>query len=283
MKYLIIGDLHGQKPGIYFNDFDAIIAPGDFCSSDETRKLMFEVIKNKHKNPDYKTEWYELVGKREARRLIKKSISDGRQILEYLNSLDKPVYMVPGNNDWVADKDSKWPFLQQDHFKELTSNLPNIINVHKKLVDLGDYEMIGYGLSSGPEYPQYEEDLNRFTSKELAKKKRSYERDYNKISALFEQASKPVLFLSHNVPLNTELDKINNPSSPRDGQHFGSLVTRNIIDFYQPLICIGGHMHEHFGKCKLNKTIVVNTGYGTGVNTLLKLINGKAGLSFHKE
>ena len=29
---LIMGDLHGQKPEIYAHDFDAVIAPGDFCS-----------------------------------------------------------------------------------------------------------------------------------------------------------------------------------------------------------------------------------------------------------
>jgi Icc-related predicted phosphoesterase len=282
MNYLIVGDLHGQMPGVYFKDFDAIIAPGDFCSSDETRKLMFEVIKKQHENPKYKKEWYELVGKRKARILIRQSISDGRRILEYLDSFGKPVYLVPGNNDWTADKNSDWAFLQQDHFKELTQGLGNLINVHKKIVDLGDYEMIGYGLSSGPEYPQYEEDLSRFKPAELRQKERAYEREYNRVAKLFDKATKPVILLSHNVPFNTPLDKINNPSSPLDGQHFGSLITRRLVDEYQPLMCIGGHMHEHYGQCKLGKTIVVNTGYGSSVSTLLKL-NGKAHLSFHKE
>ena len=31
MKFLIIGDLHGKMPRIHFKEFDAIIAPGDFC------------------------------------------------------------------------------------------------------------------------------------------------------------------------------------------------------------------------------------------------------------
>lgn len=32
MKILIAGDLHGNKPNIYFKDFGIIIAPGDFGS-----------------------------------------------------------------------------------------------------------------------------------------------------------------------------------------------------------------------------------------------------------
>ncbi len=31
MRFLIVGDLHGQMPKIHFKEFDAIIAPGDFC------------------------------------------------------------------------------------------------------------------------------------------------------------------------------------------------------------------------------------------------------------
>ena len=33
VKFLIIGDLHGNKPKIHFKDFDAIIAHGDFCGT----------------------------------------------------------------------------------------------------------------------------------------------------------------------------------------------------------------------------------------------------------
>ena len=38
-KFLIVGDLHGQIPKIREKKFDAIIAPGDFCS-DELKKYI---------------------------------------------------------------------------------------------------------------------------------------------------------------------------------------------------------------------------------------------------
>jgi len=55
-KFLIIGDLHGNKPKIYSNDFDAIIAPGDFCS-DALRKYMFQAQKYYIKNPEININW----------------------------------------------------------------------------------------------------------------------------------------------------------------------------------------------------------------------------------
>jgi len=89
--------------------------------------------------------------------------------------------------------------------------------------------------------------------------------------------------MSHNVPYNTPIDKINNPESPRDGQHFGSLIAREMIDEFQPLVCIGGHMHEHFTSCMLKKTTCVNAGFGSEVNVWMELIGNKIEkLDFHK-
>lgn len=272
MNILIIGDLHGRKPKIYSKKFDAIIAPGDFCS-DALRKYMFQAIRiNLKKGSNVK--WYEIIGKRRARKMIKKSLSDGRKVLEYLNSFNVPVYVVPGNWDWVAEK-SEWNFLRKNHYKKLIENLSNIIDVHYKIKKINEYQIIGYGLSSGPEYPQNREDIERLSKRELKRAEKNYKKILNKVSLLFKKASKPIIFLSHNVPFNTPIDKITDKKSPRYGYHYGSLVVRKIIEKYQPLISIGGHMHEHFGKCKIRKTICINAGFGPNVNTLLELENGK--------
>ena len=274
MKFLVFGDLHGNKPKVYFKDFDAIIAPGDFCS-DSPRKYMFQALRIRLQKPNSKLKWYDIIGKRKAKEMIKKSLKDGRKILEQLNSLGVAVYIVPGNWDWTTKKDSDWSFLKQDHYKKLIKGLSNIVDVHYKIVDIGDYQIIGYGASSRPEYLQYKEDLEKLTIKELRKRKNEYKKNLKRIALLFEKSSKPVIFLSHNVPFNTILDKITNKESPRYGYHYGSLVDRKIIEKYQPLVCIGGHMHEHFGKCKIGKTICVNVGFGSYVNTLMELSGNK--------
>jgi Icc-related predicted phosphoesterase len=283
MKFLIVGDLHGQKPRLYFKDFDAIIAPGDFCSSDDVRKFDFQVIKKRMQNPNYKIKWYELIGKERAIRIVKKSFRDGRKILKLFDSMNKKVYIVPGNADFFLNKREKWRFLYKYDYKKLIKGLKNVVDVHHKIIDAGKYQIIGYGTSSGPEYPQYKEDKKMFSKKELKEKKVRYEKTLKKISSLFEKSTKHIIFLSHNVPFNTSLDKITNKESPRNGWHYGSLVTRKIIEKYQPLVCIGGHMHEHFGKCKIGKTVCINAGFGSNVNTLMELEDNKiVKLEFHK-
>lgn len=272
MKFLIIGDLHGNKPNIYFRDFDAIIAPGDFCS-DGPKNYMFKAYKEHLKNPDSKLQWYDMPGKRKAKEMIKKSLADGRKVLEYLDSFGVPVYIVPGNWDFTKSYGHywEWEYLHRDHYKNLLNGLTNIIDVNNKRIDINGFQIIGYGISSAPEYPQHKDIIDMLTKSELKKKKQAYGKLFRKFSSLFKKAKKPVIFLSHNVPFNTPIDKINDKNSPRYGYHFGSLLVREIIDKHQPLICIGAHMHEHFGKCKLGKTVALNSGYGSNVNILMEL------------
>jgi len=81
-KFLIIGDLHGSKPNIYFDGFDAIIAPGDFCPCpDRLRKIYKISYKEFLKDPYNYREWWEIAGKRKAREIITKSLKKGRKVL----------------------------------------------------------------------------------------------------------------------------------------------------------------------------------------------------------
>ena len=282
MKILILGDLHGSIPEIHLKDFDAIIATGDFCPYDKLREYEFKAIKEKMKNPDSKKKWYEISGKKRARALTKEYMSKGRDVQKYLNSIGVPVYIIPGNTDFASEEDD-WKFLKQDKFKKLTKGLKNVLNVDHKLVDIGDYQIIGYGVSSGPEKPKYKEDLKRMTKDNIEKKEAKYKTESLKLSLLFKKATKPVIFLSHNVPFNTPIDKITNKESPRYGYHYGSLIAREMIEKYKPLVCIGGHMHEHFDKCKIGKTVCINAGFGPKLNILMDLEGNKINkLEFYK-
>ncbi len=280
-KFLIIGDLHGQKPNIHFKDYDAIIAPGDFCS-DGFKKYIFQVMKENMENPDLKRQWYDVVGKEEAQKMVDKSIKDGRENLEFLNSLGVPVFAVPGN--WDVREISMPPNDRNiEVYKKMVSGLENVKDIHHKIVDFKDFQIIGHGIISGPEYPQYDEDLNRAKMKgNLDEIKKDYEEGKGKVFSLFESANRPVIFLSHNVPYNTRVDMITWEGSPRKGQHFGSLIAREACDKYQPVVCIGGHMHEHHDKDILGKTVVINAGFGSIVNTLLEVDGSDIkGIEFH--
>ena len=274
MKFLIIGDLHGNRPKLYFKGFEAIIAPGDFCS-DALRTAMFQALQLRIKDPKSKVMWWDITGKRKAEAMIRKSLSDGRKILTYLNSLGVPVYVLPGNWDWTKNLESKFAYLRQDHWKFLIKGLDNIHDLHLRFLDIGKFQLIGHGVTSGPEYPQHEEELARFTKSQLALKKKKYTLLYQKMNRLFNKATKPVIFLTHNVPFNTPIDAITDARSPRYGLHFGSLLAREMIDKHQPLVCVGAHMHEHFTSHQMDKTIAINAGFGSNVNVWLDVEGNK--------
>ncbi|PIN74723.1 hypothetical protein COV18_05885 [Candidatus Woesearchaeota archaeon CG10_big_fil_rev_8_21_14_0_10_37_12] len=271
MKFLIIGDLHGAKPKIFVKDFDVIIAPGDFCS-DGLRKYMFQALIKRMKT-DEDIDWYDFISRQKAKQAIQKSLRDGRKILNFLNSFNKPVYVLPGNWDWTPHE-TKWKYLQQNHWKKIVGDLKNIKDCHFKNVQFKKLQFVGHGISSGPE----KLIVSKRLESEQASLFKAYNKYFKKISTLFMRAKKnkkPVIFLSHNVPYYTKLDKVINKKSPRNGEHCGSILARELILKHKPLVCIGGHMHEHFGKDKIGKTIVINAGFGKNVNTLLEIKNGK--------
>lgn len=283
VKFLIIGDLHGNKPKIYEKNFDAIIAPGDFCS-DNLRKYMFKALKIRLETKE-DVNWYDIITKSKAKKEVKKSLKDGRKILEFLNSFNKPVFALPGNWDWTGD--DEWNYLDRNLWKSyLIKGLKNIRNCHKNVFRFKDLTIIGHGITSSPEYPVKER--KNLSKLEIKESKANYKKEYfNPMSKLFIKAKKhkaPIVFLTHNVPYNTKLDKIINKSSPMNGKHMGSYLARQIIEKYGPIVSIGGHMHEHFGKDKIGKTTIINAGFGSNVNTLLEIKDNKiTGLKFIKK
>ncbi len=276
MKFLIIGDLHGNMPNIYYKNFDAIIAPGDFCGDKGIREAYQvsykEFLKDRHKF----REWWEIVGKKKAEKMIKRSISEGRRIMTYLDSFGVPVYYIPGNwDDWRIESRMGLNFKNEDFFKTyVTKSLKNSFSLHKKIKNIGDYNIIGYGYCNGPELLKYR-NYKGIKKIDIEKNKMRYNKLLKKYNGLFKKAKKPIIFLGHNVPYNTPIDMITNKKSLRYGYHYGSLLAREMIDKYQPLVFIGAHMHEHFRSCKIGKTTAINSGFGSYVNVFLELEGNK--------
>jgi Icc-related predicted phosphoesterase len=275
MKILVLGDLHGQIPEIHFQDFDLIITPGDFCSG-AARDYMFQALADRLKNPGKKTRWWQICGKKKAKEMLEQSKADGRKVLEKLNSIGRPVYIVPGNWEWIDDPKSEWVYLRKNHYTDLIKGLKNITDTQHKLVDVGEFQIIGHGVHSNSEFPQDKEGIERLKNQGiLSQVKKQFEKESKLIESLLKKATKPVILLSHNVPYDTPLDMIVNPTSPNNGKHVGSVIVRNMIEKYQPPISIGGHIHEHFREHKMGKTIAINSGFGSKCNILIEFKGGK--------
>ncbi|MBI4176656.1 MAG: metallophosphoesterase [Candidatus Aenigmarchaeota archaeon] len=260
MRFAVLGDLHGNPPKVIVRNADAIIAPGDFCNAGEIRGYAFRAI-SERAGGKRNVQWHDLAGKRKAEKLVLDSVRSGRDVLEKLNSLDKPVYIVPGNSDTAGGKKAG-PVLARSYFEEMIKGLRNIRNCYCRLVDIGDYIVIGYGITDWPEKPpaSFRKTVNRETLKVMGYFYKTVRREQEGLFRRAGKTGKPVIYISHNMPYKTHLDVVRDKSSPRHGQHVGSVIVREMVEKYQPLVMAGGHMHEHFGMAKIGRTVCINAG-----------------------
>ncbi len=250
MEILVVGDPHGEVSDVEVGEASVILVTGDVCGdSDKVREAMFDSMGSEK-------QWYDILGREESCQAVEKSLEKGREVLDYLNSFDSPVFIVPGNWDWTGDE--AWEFLDENHFQKLVDEFRNIHNINREIVQDSEYAYIGYGPCPAPEIPQYEDE--KPGEQELEEMKEDYREDKSELEGLFREADKPVMLLSHNVPNGTSLDRIKNPDSPKDGRHYGSLIVKELIESERPLLSIAGHIHEGYGKEQIGETLAINAG-----------------------
>jgi len=292
MKILVIGDLHGRMPKIHFKDFDCIIQVGDVCDDSKIGpyyKKYFELL-NKNKDLDLSLDDFFIkeLGKRKYALYEKESLKKGNSILRYLDSFNKPIFMVAGNWDQSYGPSKIKDIEKSDyHYRKafydwylgdkinpkLTKNIKNNKNcMHRNNEFLG-FNFLGYGLSSGTELLKKKGKKLDVSKKQFEVLKKSLNKIFQKLSFVYKRRNKklPVIFISHNVPYNTKLDVVKDKKSYAYNKHLGSYVARKFCEKYQPLLCVGGHIHEYFGKTKIRKTTVINAGFGKDANVLIDL------------
>jgi len=161
--------------------------------------------------------------------------------------------VMPGNDDeYVID----------DVIKEFEDE--GIIYPVDKVLELDDLEVI-----SSP----YVNPTPWRTPRELEEK--DLERHLRKLVSSLRRPEKAVLNL-HCPPHNTHIDLA--PKLTKDlrpivvagfvqYEHVGSRAVRKVIEEYQPLLGLHGHIHESGGADRIGRTVVLNPGseYGEGV------------------
>lgn len=254
LTFLILGDLHGHIPTFHREDFDAIICPGDICS-DDIRKAFYNDKVEIEEN-------YEEI-----------SLQKGREVLEYLNSFNKPVFLVPGNWDQTPYGDGQGEYTKDPNlnpWEKIKQGLSNIHDVEFTKIHFNGLAIVGHGSTSAPE-PLIigdldEHDLANLDSREMFFRERFYELD-----KLMKEEVNPIIFISHNSPYGTTLDLVQNEKSYANGEHYGSGITRVLIDENQPLLSISGHIHEGVGQEILGKTTCINSGFKGDINVIVEI------------
>jgi Icc-related predicted phosphoesterase len=257
MKILAIGDFHGKFPKKLEKEAkkcDLVVSVADYAPF-SYRKLFF---KYSYKQDQ---ELWEVIGKKKMREFIKKDLKQAEKVLKRLNNLKVPVISVIGNLDYThvhdvfdlenVHKGKSWKWGDKDFFTPLIKKFKNIKRFDYKYVKFKDLVFIG---AYGHTFP------GNVRSKNYKKYKKKLENLFKKFKK--ENKKRKVIFVFHNVPYDCKLDVIRDKSALEEvkGKHYGSKLIRRIINRYQPILGIGGHMHENQGKCKINRTTVINTG-----------------------
>jgi len=260
MRILAIGDFHGkfQKKWVDLikkEKIDLVVSNGDYFPF-SYRKIWFKYCYRTD------TQLWDIVGKKKVKEWILKDLKSGESAIKKLNKVPVPVITVIGNLDYTRivdvmdfnlykNRTAKWKWYEQDFFVPIIKKCKNIKRFDYKYVRFGDIVFIG---AYGGTFP------GKVRSGAYKKHRKKLENLFKKFKE--ENKKRRVIFVSHNMPYNTRLDKITSKKAPEEvkGKHYGSKLIRRIIDRYQPVLHIGGHIHEGRGKQKLGKTLVINPG-----------------------
>jgi len=272
MKILAIGDFHGKFPQklkkqIEKEGFDVILSPGDYCGNEKLAELFFKYAYGKKDS-----EVPEKIQK-EMEKLDKISLRDGINLIKELKKIKKPIYGIRGNWDptpWERDiglpkSDSK----EKKQAKKLIDlESKNFKFIDFKSKNFNNFVVIASTSSTCPGKlgsSRHRKRIQDLSGKEEKKYigliKKQYKKRKEKLETLFKKAKKQgkeIVFLTHNSPYRTKLDKIK--KGPQKGKHYGNFLEKELIKRYKPRLVVCGHIHEGFCKQQIGRTLVVNSG-----------------------
>jgi Icc-related predicted phosphoesterase len=169
-----------------------------------------------------------------------------RLATERLADSDVPFYLIPGNDDDFAIDE----ILDRDEFTP--------VNVDGKVVDMpGGLQLLSYGWSNPTPW---------HTPREVPE-----EELYRRLDELAEQVRDPrrAVFMIHVPPHDSGLDtapildeNLRPTISAGDVLRgpVGSLAVRRIIERFEPLLGVHGHIHESGGERHIGQTLAMNPG-----------------------
>jgi len=288
MRILVIGDLHGRKPIIKNKNFDVTVFVGDVCDDREVSPLLKELFRARKKGKMLDEEEFlieKVGGKKELEKIYKRSLKKGNEILQYLDSFGKPIFMVAGNwdqsygetrikdinkNNYTYLKTFYDWYLGDKINSKLIKGIKNLRNCMFHSHEFEGVNFMGYGLSSGPEKIGKKRKKEDYSKSQVEKLIRASKRIDKKLSKVYKKGKRlPTFFITHNIPYGTKLDIVMDKKSYVYKKHLGSTTARNFCSKHQPVVCVGGHVHDHRGKDKIKKTIVINPGYGGKAQVLI--------------
>ena len=189
---------------------------------------------------------------------------------ERLRAKGVRLYVMLGNDDEPA-------------LREVLARSPVVVDPEDRIVELGEgFQMLSCGFAN----PTPWHSPREMPEEEL-------QRHLEYLAGQLEEPARSVFNL-HVPPIQTAIDTApvvdENLSPVIQGSSIlmgpaGSIAVRAVIEQYQPLISLHGHIHESRGIARIGKTVCINPGsaYGEGVlHGALFELDKRKGLKRHQ-
>jgi len=277
MKVLIIGDFHGKlskklEKKIRKISPDLILSPGDFCGDETLKRFFFKKI---YAKDDNEISLEDMITYNDLEIV---SFKAGVYLVKRLKRLQIPFFSIRGNwdpspfgHDISSEFDKKY-FQKMKDFEKLETEKFSFVDM--KFVEFDSFVLVGGASSTSPQKlnkgslnnlvkknnrskKKAEADLKRLRNN-WDKRQKLYENNFARAVEIRKKTGKRIVFLTHNCPYGTSIDKIK--KGPVEGKHYGSYQERLVIKRYKPDLIFCGHIHENFGKDKIDKSVIYNVG-----------------------
>ncbi len=170
---------------------------------------------------------------------------------ERLAGKNTDVYICPGNDDW-------W------EIDAMIERSKSLLPCDDRVVKIADYQMLSSSRSNPTPWDtpreESEEQLTEYLE-QLCQKVGTSPKDFEN-----------VIFNFHVPPYGYSLDlcpklDANMRMAAEEKIHAGSIGAKQVIEKYQPLLGLHGHIHESRGAQKAGRTVMINPGseYSEGI------------------
>ena len=140
VRFLVIGDFNAVLKKslikkVEKQEFDAILALGDYGGDKRIGSITFK---------NWGKDWREVVGEKRAKQLLKEDFDKSAKIVKWLNSFNKPVFFIFGNNDQFRKNILRASNDKNDLMKN-AKKFKNFKYVHGKSISFKGINIYGHG------------------------------------------------------------------------------------------------------------------------------------------
>lgn len=280
MKILVLGDFQGVFPKklrdrIRKEEFDFIIGVGDYSGISDFRTYfmkLFRLVKNK----GIYLSAEEYFGKKKYNLLRKKDYASGKKVLNELNKLGKPCYVIFGNTDWYYYPfDRKINDEKRRFYDKYVKRLKNLRNVNYKLVKIDNFDAVGFGGYMEPVVNFTEDRRDPNWKKRMEIRYIRMKKVEKRLNKLLGRMKNKDIFVFHYPPEGV-FDIIKDRKNIHHGKSAGVTVFAKVIKKHKPKLVLCGHMHEYQGAKRLFGSLIVNPGDAEkGKGAIVDISDGK--------